>query len=110
MSENKMKIKIDEFFAVNPHRAYCVLVDADPDPGVDTFIVVTQALDVAAFDRTIDDGSFAAETLAEWMNGTDEGQATVARMMANMEEERRRGDEVKTRCASAIMPVSTTAH
>jgi hypothetical protein len=100
MPESKLKIKIDEFFAINPHRAYCVLVDADPDPGMNTFIVVTQALEVAAFDRPIDDGSFSAELLADWMNGTDEGQDTVARMMAGADEESRRSDEIQ----------ATTAH
>jgi hypothetical protein len=108
MSESK--IKIDEFFAINPHRAFCVLVDADSDPGMDTFIVVTQALDVAAFDRAIDDGGFSAEMLADWMNGTDEGQDTVARMMAGMHEERHRSDEAQAREAVAPVPASTTAH
>jgi hypothetical protein len=110
MSESKIKIKIDEFFAINPHRAFCVLVDANPDPGLDTFIVVTQALDVAAFDRAIDDGNFPAEMLAEWMNGTDEGQDTVARMMAGVDEERRRSDEAQARGVVAPVPASTTAY
>jgi hypothetical protein len=101
---------IDGFFIVNPHRRYFVYVDSEAGAGAETFIVVTRGLDVVAFDRVADENVVPAAALADWFSDTDEGQETIARMIAGMDVEMRIGSEVQSRGELALMTADSTVH
>jgi hypothetical protein len=101
---------VDGFFIVNPHRTYFVFPDSDAPEGVDTFLVITRGIDVVAFDRIPTENCVPAAVLADWFSDTDEGQETIKKMVAGMDEEQRRGDEVQERGELALMPTWPTSH
>jgi cobalamin synthase len=107
---NKLRAMIDGFFIVNPHRRYFIYVDSEAGAGAETFVVVTRGLDVVAFDRVPDENAVQAAALADWFSDTDEGQETVAKMIAGMDEEMRVGSEVQSRGDLALRPADPTVH
>ncbi|KAK43659.1 hypothetical protein BG58_31450 [Caballeronia jiangsuensis] len=110
MSASDLRSMIDAFFVVHPHRSYFVYCDPGELEGIDTFVVVTRSLDVVAFNRAAGKEDVPAAALADWFSDTDEGQETIERMIAGMDDEMRVGAEVQARGELAVMPASPTAH
>lgn len=110
MRDGAVRNMVDGFFLTNPDRDFFVFVDSNPDDYLETFVCVTKALDVVLFDRVNTIGVIDAATLAHWFSETDEGQATVKRMIFGLDDQPRVGSEVQARGELVMMQTSPTSH
>jgi hypothetical protein len=57
-----------------------------------------------------DENAVPAAALADWFSDTDEGQETIAEMIAGMDVKMRIGGEVQSRGELALMTADSTVH